>query len=344
MAAALGSAMDRMFRVNLHKAIADFGRANHRKAIWQIANTFIPYIALWVLMAVAILKGVPYWLVLLIAIPTAGFHIRIFIFFHDCCHGSFFQSRRAMRILGYISGILTFTPFEQWRRSHAIHHATVGDLDRRGVGDVWTLTVAEYQDLPRPKRIGYRIYRNPLVMFGLAPVFIFLFVHRLPYKKSKRRERFSVWFTNLALLAILAVAAATIGLKTYFMIQLPVLLLSGSAGVWLFYVQHQFEEGYWARHDEWDPMQAALQGSSYYKLPKVLQWFTGSIGLHHIHHVQPKIPNYNLQECSDAVPELGDIEPLTVRKSLQSLTMNLWDETKQVYVSFGTLRAQLQES
>lgn len=328
----------------VYEAIAAYMRSSVSKAAWQIINTLVPYFALWVAMIFTVLQGLPYWVTLPLAVLAAGLHIRIFIIFHDCTHGSFFDSARANRIMGYISGVLTFTPFEQWRRSHAVHHATVGDLDRRGTGDVWTLTVAEYKAASWPVRLFYRIYRNPLIMLGLGPTIIFLFAHRIPHRDSKRIEQYSVIFTDLALIALIGLASLTIGFKTYVMIQLPILVISGAAGVWMFYVQHQFEGSYWARHDEWNPLQAALDGSSYYKLPKLLQWFTGSIGLHHIHHVQPRIPNYNLQSCSDGVPELHVEQPLTFRRSLRSLSMNLWDEAQEKFVSFRSLSKQPQTS
>ncbi len=335
-----GTTRTREAKSHIYQTISRHMQADVSKAAWQMLNTFLPFFALWGLMVITIRQGLPYWVTLLLAIPAAGLHVRIFIFFHDCVHGSFFDSQRANRILGYISGILTFTPFEQWRRSHAIHHATVGDLDRRGTGDVWTLTVDEYRALSTWKRALYRAYRNPVILFLIGPVLIFTIGHRIPHKGSKRIEQFSVLFTDLALVALIGVASLTFGFRTYVLIQLPILFISGSLGVWMFYVQHQFDGGYWARHEQWDPLTASLAGSSYYKLPRVLQWFTGSIGLHHVHHVQPRIPNYNLQDCNDAVPEFRTIEPLTIRSSLRSLRMNLWDETRERFVSFRSLRPQ----
>jgi omega-6 fatty acid desaturase (delta-12 desaturase) len=328
-----------MKKPNLYQTLAQYAKPDLRKTILQIIETFLPYFALWGLMIFTVLNGYSYWLTLGISVFAAAWHIRIFILFHDCTHGSFFKSQRANRIMGYITGILTFTPFEQWRRSHAVHHATVADLDRRGVGDVWMLTVSEYLSASWFKRLAYRIYRNPFVMFGLGPTAVFVFGHRLPHKGAKKPERFSVHITNLAILAILALVTVTIGIKTYLLILTPVMILAGAGGVWLFYVQHQFEGVYWARHENWNPLQAAIDGSSYYKLPKVLQWITGSIGLHHIHHIQPRIPNYNLQECQDEVPELQEVEPLTIRKSLSALWLNLWDEKNKILVSFRSLRA-----
>jgi len=293
--------------------------------VTELLETFIPYIALNVVMVMAVQRSHPV-VALALSGLAAAFLVRVFVIFHDCCHGSFFSSRRANRIVGYAAGLLTLTPFDKWQRSHAEHHATAGDLDRRGVGDVWTLTTREYQAATAPKRLFYRVFRNPFVMFGIGPATLFLFGNRVFGPDTTRRERFSVHFTNAGLVAALLVAHLTIGLPTLLLIQLPTLLLAGAIGVWLFYVQHQFENVYWAHREAWDPMRAALEGSSYYKLPKVLQWFTGNIGLHHIHHVQPRIPSYNLQRCQDAIPAFQTVPPLTLRRSLDSLRLRLLDE------------------
>lgn len=318
--------------------LSPFEHPSRNRAIWQLANTFVPYIFLWFVMVRTIQLGYSYWITLALSVVAAGFMIRIFIFFHDCGHGSFFASQRANRILGYVTGIVTFTPYENWRYTHSIHHATAGDLDRRGVGDIWTMTVEEYQAAPRSTRLLYRFVRNPLVTFGLGPIFMFLISHRLTYKEGKRRHRVSVYLTNLSLLAIVLVASLTIGLRTYLLIQLPILLIGGAAGIWLFYIQHQFDGVYWARHEVWDPIKAGLEGSSYYRLPKILQWFTGNIGLHHIHHLRLRIPNYNLQRCFDRVPAMQAVKPLTIVDSLKCVRLNLWDEKRQMLVSFRSLR------
>lgn len=332
-----GNHQNRGSKPNWYRATVKYEQPSLRKAIWQLFNTIVPYLALWIFMIILIKQGYSYWITLIFALVTAALLVRIFIFFHDCCHGSFFASRRANTILGYISGILTFTPFDEWRSSHATHHATAGDLDRRGTGDVWTMTVAEYLAAPRLKRFAYRIYRNPLIMFGFGPVFMFLIVNRFSHKGARIHERRSVILTNFSILAIIILAGMTIGIQTYLMIQLPVILLAGIFGIWLFYVQHQFEGVYWARHAEWNKLRAALEGSSYYKLPGVFQWMTGNIGLHHIHHIRPRIPNYNLQRCYDDVSALQAVEPLTIRSSLKSLWINLWDEEQQKMVSFRSL-------
>jgi len=318
--------------------LTTFGRADRRKAIGQILTTLLPYAGLWAAMIVTMQRGLPYAVTLGLAVVAAGFLVRVFIIFHDCCHGSFFAVREANRILGTITGILTFTPYEEWRLSHARHHVTAGDLDNRGTGDVRTMTVEEYRAAPRLERLAYRLFRHPLVMFGLGPFFVFVVSQRFTPKGASRAARVGTWLTNAALLCIGAVAALTIGLRTYLLIQLPVLLIAATAGVWLFYVQHQFDGVYWARHEAWDPIRAALEGSSYYRLPKVLQWFSGNIGLHHIHHLRATIPNYHLQAAYDAIPAVQAVHPLTLRGSLKCLTLRLWDEQAQRLVSFRELR------
>ncbi|MEW5764617.1 MAG: fatty acid desaturase [Acidobacteriota bacterium] len=331
------SAPARASRPEWLAAMRAFERPSLRRALWQMLDTFLPYGALWALMVLLVRQGAPYGLVLLLSVLAAGFQVRIFILFHDCCHGSFFRSRRANSVLGTLAGVLTFTPFREWRLAHNAHHATVADLDRRGIGDVTTLTVEEYRAAPLLRRLRYRAYRHPLVLFVLGPVWLFLLSFRFFPKGAKAPERRSVLVTNLALAALALVSSWTIGLKTYLLIQLPVLLIGGAFGIWLFYVQHQFERGYWAAHPAWDPVEASLKGSSYYKLPKVLQWFSGNIGLHHVHHLRPRIPNYNLQRCLESLPALRDVEPLTFWKSLRTLRLRLWDERESRMVGFAAL-------
>ncbi len=320
-----------------YQDIIRFAKPNHRKALWQLVNTFVPYFGLWILMIYTAESGSPYWVTLALAVLASTLLARIFIFFHDAGHGSFFASSKANTALGYVTGVLTFTPYHSWRRAHALHHATAGNLDRRGVGDVWTMTVEEYRTAPRRTRIAYRVYRNPVILFGVGPAASFLIAQRFPQKGAKPRERNSVLITDLAILAIIVLASLTIGLDTYALIQLPIILIGGALGIWLFYVQHQYEGVYWARDGKWDATKAALEGSSYYKLPRVLQWFTGNIGLHHIHHLRPRIPNYHLQPCYDEIPAMQAVQPLTFWKSLDSLRMNLWDEQHQKLVSFRSL-------
>ena len=317
------------------KAVAPYQNSDLKRSIWQLINTLVPYILLWSLMLWSL--NVSYWLTLLLSIPTGGFMVRTFIIFHDCGHGSFFKSRKANEIIGFITGIVTYTPYHHWRHNHAVHHATAGDLDRRGTGDVWTATVAEYLSFPKWKRAFYRIYRNPFVMFLVNPVLLFGIGHRFAGKQAKRRERMSVYLTNLILLVILVLAHFTIGLKAFFMVQLPILWIGTAAGVWLFYVQHNFDGMYWERHEKWDFVKAGLEGSSFYKLPKLLQWFTGNIGFHHIHHLSPRIPNYLLERCHLENPIL-QVRPVTFFSSMKSLTFRLWDEKTRKLVGYRWLK------
>ena len=318
------------------EAVAKYQNPDVRASLWQIATSVIPYIVLWFLMYLSLEYS--YLITLALSVLAGGFLVRIFIIFHDCGHGSFFKSQKLNHMVGSICGVMTFTPYFEWRHAHAIHHATAGDLDRRGTGDVLTLTVKEYQQMPGWKRLGYRLYRNPLVMFILGPMFVFLVVHRFPSRNSKKRERTSVYWTNLAILAYIVPLVALIGFERYILIQLPIALLTGTAGVWMFYVQHQFEGTYWEKHVQWDYVTAALKGSSYYKLPKILQWFTGNIGLHHIHHLSPRIPNYNLQACHDANPLFQQVPTVTLGPSFKSVFFKLWDEEQRRLVGFGRFK------
>lgn len=320
------------------RTLAAYARPDRKKAIWQIVTSIGPYLLLWAAMLALMQSNLPYVLTLALAFVAAGFVIRTFIIFHNCCHGSFFATRRANQILGTITGILTFTPYEPWRLSHARHHTTVGNLDRRGSGDVYTMTVEEYRAAPRWKRWGYRAFRHPLVMFGLGPLFSFVLSQRFARKGAGRREHISVALTNVALLAILVIAWSSMGLRTYLLIQMPVILIAAMLGIWLFYVQHQFEGVYWARNESWDRTRAAIEGSSYYKLPGVLQWFTGDIGLHHIHHLRATIPNYNLQAAYDDIPALQRVKPLTLVSSLKCLGLALYDEAQGQLVRFSALK------
>ena len=319
-------------------ALSKLEKPDRRKALRQVFDTLVPYVLLWTLAALTVQARLPYWITLALAVPAGGLLVRTFIIFHDCGHGSFFSSRWANTLLGYLCGVLTFTPFEDWRHEHAVHHATAGDLDHRGEGDVWTLTVDEYRAAPRTLRIGYRLYRNPLVLFVLGPLYLFLIGHRFPHWGASKRARTSVLLTNLGLLAAAMVLSATLGLRTYLLVQLPMIALAAATGTWLFYIQHQYEGVYWDRHQDWDPVAAAMEGSSYYRLPRLLQWFTGNIGLHHIHHLRPRIANYHLQACYDTIPDLQAIEPLTFRKSLKSLGLRLWDETSRKLVGYNVLK------
>ena len=306
------------------------------KASWQVLNTLGPYVLLWYGMYWSL--DISYWLTLPLAILAGAFVIRIFIIFHDCGHGSFFKSAAANHVLGFITGVLTFTPYYHWRWEHAIHHASAGHLDKRGTGDIWTMTVQEFLEASRWKRFAYRLARNPFILFVIAPVYLFLISQRFPSSHANKRQRHSVHWMNLAIAGMVTVLCATFGVVQYLLIQLAVTAVAGSAGVWLFYVQHQFEGVYWERAEEWDYTAAALQGSSFYKLPKILQWFSGNIGFHHIHHLSSRIPNYNLERCHKAHPMFQTVKPITLFASLKALTFRLWDEERKRLVSFGHLR------
>jgi omega-6 fatty acid desaturase (delta-12 desaturase) len=322
---------------DLKDNVRRFQTASPWRARWQVLNSFVPYALLWVAMVYAL--AVSYWLMLPLAILAAGFLARIFIIFHDCGHASFFRSKRANNAMGVVAGFLNLTPYRHWRWQHALHHGTAGDLDRRGAGDIWTLTVQEYLQSTRWRRFAYRLARNPIVLFILAPLYVFVVHHRFAMSAAPSRERRSVHRTNWALLGITLMMSALIGLRAFLLIQLTVSALAGAIGLWLFYVQHQFEGAYWARSKDWNYTSAALEGSSFYKLPKLLQWFTGNIGFHHIHHLSPRIPNYHLELCHDADPYFKTIKPVTLSASFKSLTFRLWDEQRRVFVGFSHLRS-----
>lgn len=321
-----------------------FERPDWGRALFQIANTLIPYLALVVLMYLTIVWGFHYGIAIIAAVPASLLLVRLFIFFHDCAHGAYLPSPRATRTLGVFLGFLLFTPFFEWRALHAAHHATSGNLDKRGKGDVWTMTVDEYRQSSRSTRILYRTMRHPAVLLGLGPLYVFLIAHRLPSRGATREAFLSVIVTNVSMALIIAAAAFTIGLDVYLKIQLPIIFIAGSVGVWLFYIQHQFDPSYWSRTREWDPMEAALRGSSFYRLPKLLQWFSGNIGFHHIHHLRPRIPNYHLERCLRETPELQLADPLTLWTSLKAVRLNLWDEQRGVLVSFREAALQTRPS
>ena len=314
--------------------VAKYAKPHLGRSLWQVANTLIPYFILWGLMIWSIQFS--YWITLALSIPAAGFMMRTFIIFHDCGHGSFFKSQKANDFVGRITGLLNFTPYYRWKHDHAIHHATAGDLDRRGTGDVYTMTVKEYLAAPWWKKALYRIMRHPLALLGVGPLIVFVISHRIPPSKG-RREIASVWWTNVSLVVLISLMCWLIGWKAYLLVQLPILLISTSIGVWLFYVQHNFDPTYWDNHEGWEFVKAGLQGSSFYKLPLILQWFTGNIGFHHIHHLSAKIPNYNLPKCYYENP-LFHVTPLTIRSSLKSLSLRLYDEEQKMLVGWDGLK------
>ncbi len=321
--------------------VADFQTPSAWRASWQLVNTLVPYALVWYLMYLSL--PVSYWLTLPLAVLGGGLLVRIFIVFHDCGHGSFFRSKIANDVWGFLSGVLVFTPYLHWSWEHAVHHQTSGQLDSRGVGDVWTLTVKEYLEAPRWKKAAYRFVRNPLILFLIGPLILFLVRERFTTKGAGKRERLWLYATNVALALVAWGLIALMGWQSWLFIQLSLVCVAFPIGVWMFYVQHQYEDAYWVSGDDWDYTAAALEGSSFYKLPKVMQWFTGNIGFHHLHHLSHRIPNYHLERCHDSDPYFSAIEPMTLRKSLKSITYRLWDEEAQRMIGFGQLRRQLAE-
>ncbi|TFE68166.1 fatty acid desaturase family protein [Methylacidiphilum caldifontis] len=316
--------------------IRSYQNPSARKSIGQLLNTLLPYAALWYLIYF-------FWHIsILIVIPLvflcAAFQVRIFSLFHDCCHCSFFKSEKANEIVGTILGILVFTPYHHWRWEHSIHHRSAGNLDKRGIGDLWTWTVREYLSSPWWKKLLYRILRHPLFLFGLSPLGLFLVKYRFASKKSGKKEHLSVLITNMGILVMGIVLSLLFGWQTYILIQLSVAFLAAAAGIWLFYVQHQFEEVYWEKSEKWDYKSVALQGSSYYKLPKLLEWFTASIGYHHVHHLSPRIPNYLLSQCHKNLPLFEKVTTLTLPSSLKTINLQLWDEESKKMVNFKFLK------
>jgi omega-6 fatty acid desaturase (delta-12 desaturase) len=314
--------------------VARHQRPDVRRAITQLATTLLPLAAaLW---AMHQALAVSYWLTLALAIPTAGFLVRTFIIMHDCAHGSFLPWRRANAVIGFIGGVLTLTPFGQWRRDHALHHASSGDLDRRGHGDVTTLTVREYLALAPAARLRYRLFRHPAVLLGLGPLHLMVGQRFRPRSTATGTPQLvSVWATNAAIVAATIAASWAIGFWAVVMVYLPAIYLAGMTGVWLFYVQHQFEDTYWESHAEWDYVTAAINGSSHFKLPAVLRWFTGNIGLHHVHHLGPRIPNYHLQRCHDENPLFHGATVVTLGQSAAVMRLTLWDEDRRRLVGFA---------
>lgn len=320
-----------------YRQLLSFRRPSWRSASIQLANTLVPFFTAMIGMMWLIDRTGSYWW--LLATPVASLLlVRVFIIFHDCCHGSFSPSRRANRVIGYLTGTLTFTPFEQWRRGHLTHHATNSQLDHRGIGDVYTMTFEEFSEATPGRRLGYRLLRHPIIMFVFGPFYVFFLESRLPRRGAPKEIVRSVWLTNSLMVVVGAIWSLLFGFTIYLVVQTAVMWLAGAVGIWLFYVQHQFDPGYWARDDEWSVIDASMSGSSYYRLPRVLQWLTGNIGLHHIHHLNPGIPNYRLEEALEAVPEEASPTPITIATSLRSLSVHLWHEAERRFISFGEAR------
>jgi omega-6 fatty acid desaturase (delta-12 desaturase) len=313
-----------------------YARADGRRAALDLATSLVPYLALSALMYASL--DVSYLLTLALAIPASGFLLRTFIMFHDCTHGAFLPSRRANTWCGVGLGLVLLQPFHSWRYSHAVHHGTAGDLDRRGVGDVHTLTVEEYRAKPWRGRLAYRLFRNPLVMFGIGPIYSLVILPRLVKRDMKPRIRRSVILTNLSLAVVIGGLCWLLGWREYLLVQAPTIWLAGAAGVFLFYVQHQFEDTYWESSADWTFTDAALRGSSYLKLPQPLQFFTGNIGLHHVHHLNARIPNYNLQRAHDENPVFHSVPTISLWDGLRAARLKLWDEQAGRLVTFRGAR------
>jgi acyl-lipid omega-6 desaturase (Delta-12 desaturase) len=318
------------------KVVTKYNRPDALKSWWQLSGNLFLYALAWFLMYESL--SVSWWITLGLSFPAAGLLVRLFIIYHDCGHGSFFKSEKLNDTVGFIIGILTFTPYLSWSHEHYIHHETAGNLDKRDVGDVWTMTVAEYQASSRWKKIVYRFYRHPVTMFGIGAFLVFVIVNRFTRKTMTRNAKLGVYATNLGLVLFAGLMSLIIGFKAFLLIQLPIITVAGIAGFWLFYVQHQFNPVYWARNDTWDYKRMALEGSSYYKLPRILRYFSGNIGFHHIHHLSPLIPNYNLAKCHRENQLFNEIKPLTFRESIKTLTYRLWDEKDNEMVSFRKMR------
>jgi len=319
--------------------LARYRQPHNGRGVVEIAITIVPLIALWVLVWVCL--DLSYWLSLLLAVPAAGFLVRLFMIQHDCSHGAFFRHRHANDWIGRIIGVLTLTPYGFWRRTHAMHHASSGNLGRRGFGDVDTLTVEEYRTRSRWGRLRYRLYRHPFIMFGIGPAYLFLLQHRLPV--GMMRNGWQPWLSTMATNFAIALIAATliwfIGVKAFLLVHLPIMLLASSIGVWLFYVQHQFEHTTWQNDEDWKLHDAALHGSSHYDLPALLRWFTANIGVHHVHHLCSRIPYYRLPRALRDYPELRGLGRLTLLQSFRCVRLVLWDETQRRLVSFREARA-----
>jgi acyl-lipid omega-6 desaturase (Delta-12 desaturase) len=321
----------------LKKEVAPYEKSTTKESVWQIINTLGPFFLLWFLAYQSL--SVSYWLALVPIVIAAGFLTRIFIIFHDCTHFSFFKSRRVNRIVGTAMGVLTLFPFDQWGHDHAVHHATSGNLDKRGTGDIWTLTIDEYLAAPLKIRLAYRFYRNPFVMFVLGPIYVFLLKNRFNRKNARKKERNNTYLVNVIIVSLIALLCVTLGWQEFLLVQGSIFMVSGSIGIWLFYVQHTFEDSYFEEDKEWQYVLAAVEGSSFYKLPKIMQFLTGNIGYHHIHHLSPRVPNYKLEEAHKNSEPLQKVPTISLLTSLKSLRFKLWDEENKTFVSFRGIKS-----
>jgi|SRR5690625_428982 len=318
--------------ITLHKSVKPFAKANHTKSNIQILNTILPLFVCWTLAYLSV--SISAWLAVGFAMIASGFIVRTFIIFHDCTHGSFYQSKKKNDTLGTITGILTLFPYEKWKREHAIHHASSSNLDKRGIGDIWVMTVDEYQDASKWQRLAYRLYRNPFVMFGLGPLYLMLVSNRFNDKTAKKREKHNMYFINIMVVLIFATLITILGIQAFLLVHGISLYVAGVLGIWLFYIQHTFEDSYFEEESEWNYVKAAVEGSSYYKLPKYLQWLSGNIGYHHVHHLAPRVPNYHLEKAHESTPPLQYATTITMKTSLDSLRYRLYDPNQKAFITF----------
>lgn len=327
-----------MSRQEWNHFLSEYAQPNHKKATVQMINTLIPYLLLLSLSVYLFQIKASSLIIIPIEIITGGFLVRLFILFHDCTHNSFVKLKRWNQIIGTVLGVFVFTPFGSWQRQHGMHHGTVGNLQKRGTGDVWTLTVLEYQEASWSKKALYRLFRNPLFLFGIAPIFLFLIINRVPPFKGTKKIWLSFISNHVGIILVTMLFSSIFSLKDYLIVQLIVLTFASSMGVWLFYVQHQFEEVYWENNDAWDGIDAALKGSTFYQLPFIFEWISGSIGYHHIHHLNSRIPNYHLKACYLGNSELKKVKIVTLRSSFYLALLQVYDEKKKKLVTFNQLR------
>lgn len=324
--------MERDKKLMLRKAVKPFEKSELQISLIQILNTLVPYLVCVILAMFA------YYLSPVISIGLgvigAFFLVRSFIIFHDCCHGSFFKNKRWNDRLGNFTGFLTLFPYQQWKREHNIHHATSSNLDKKGIGDIWMMTIEEYKAASKKTQLAYRLYRNPFVMFVLGPIYLLLVSNRFNRKDARQKERINTWLHNCAIIVVYGLIIYIYGFGLFAAVFIPIMFVGGMLGIWMFYIQHTFEESYFEENSEWDYVKAAVEGSSYYKLPKLLQWLTGNIGFHHVHHLSPRIPNYYLEKAHEETPPLHHATTITLKTSLESIRYKLYDEKKKVFITF----------
>ncbi|WP_058305909.1 fatty acid desaturase [Gracilibacillus massiliensis] len=331
--------MSKQKQAQLRKDVMPYATSQTKKSIIQLINTIPPFFILWFFAYQSL--SISIWLSLAFSVIAAGFMVRTFIIFHDCAHQSFFKNKKLNRVIGTVTGVLTHFAFEKWKREHSIHHATSGNLDQRGTGDIWIMTVKEYEEASKWQRLQYRLYRNPIVMFGLGPFSLFLYENRVNRKDARKKERWNTYLINIMLVIVYTVLVLTLGWQAILLVQLPIAYIAGALGIWLFYVQHQFEDSYFENESEWDYVKAAVDGSSYYKLPRWLEWMTGNIGYHHVHHLAPRVPNYSLEKAHQETPPLQKATTITLKTSLESIRFRLYDEEQKTFISFKQMKKKL---